>query len=132
MSSPSKGLHVGLWVVQVLLGAAFFMAGLPKATAPIADLAANMPWAVDMPTLTRFIGVSEMLGGVGLILPAAARIQTWLTPLAAAMLALVMVLAAGFHVLRGEFAMIVPNVVLGGLALFVAWGRAKKAPIANR
>lgn len=132
-AQPSKGLHLSLWIVQVLLGVAFLAAGLMKATTPIADLAAKMSWVASAGApLVRFIGVSELLGGLGLILPAATRIKPLLTPLAGAALALVMVLAAGTHVALGEYGALAPNFVLGGLAAFVAWGRFKQAPIAPR
>lgn len=104
-----------------------------KATQPIPELAVKMVWANDIPeALVRFIGVSEVLGGLGLVLPAATRIKPMLTPLAALGLAAIMLLAALFHLVRAEFAAIVTNVVLGGLAMFVAWGRTKKAPILPR
>lgn len=129
----SKGLNIALWIVQVLLGVAFLGAGFMKATTPIADLATKMSWVpVVGEAMTRFIGVSELLGGIGLILPAATRIQPKLTGIAGAALALVMVLAAGTHVYLGEFGVIGVNVVLGGLAGFVAWGRLVKAPIQAR
>lgn len=131
-AKPSKALNVSLWIVQVLLAAAFIMAGLMKSTTPIAELAAKMVWPGELPGLVRFIGVSELLGGVGLLLPALTRIKPQLTALAGAALALVMVLAAGFHVMRGEWSALPINLVLGGLAAFVAWGRFRGAPIAPR
>ena len=131
--APSRGLHVALWIVQVLLGLAFVMAGFTKTFQPLDALAAQMPWTVVVGgTMTRFIGVSELLGGIGLILPAATRIRPGLTALAGAGLATVMLLAAIFHASRGEAMALPVNLVLGGLAAFVAWGRFKKAPIAPR
>ena len=122
-----------VWVVQVLIGLAFTFAGLTKLTQPMDALAVQMPWTVAVGmAMTRFIGVSELLGGIGLILPTALRIKPQLTPLAGAGLALVMLLAAGFHATRAEYPGIAVNVVMGGLAAFVAWGRFKKAPIAGR
>lgn len=130
---PSKGLHYGLWVVQVLLTAAFVMAGLMKLTTPIAELAVKMSWVNHTPAgLVRFIGGSELLGGLGLLLPAATRIKPILTPVAASALVLVMVLAAGFHLYLGEAGLMMPSLVLGVLSAFVAWGRFAKAPIAAR
>ncbi len=132
-STPSRGLHYALWVVQVLLGVMFFFAGVTKASQPMEALALQMPWTVVVGTaMTRFIGVSELLGGLGLILPSALRIMPKLSVLAGAALALVMLLAAGLHASRGEYPAIAINFVLGGLAAFVAWGRFKKAPIAPR
>jgi len=131
--APSKGLHIGLWVAQGLLSAAFLMAGGMKASAPMEQLAAQMPWVTGaMGGAVRFIAIVELLGAVGLILPAATRILPKLTPVAASGLLTVMVLASVTHISRGEFPMIIPNLVLGGLAAFIAWGRFKGAPIAPR
>lgn len=133
VQQPSRGLHIALWVVQVLLGAMFLMAGFTKTFQPMDELAKNMPFTVivGMP-VTRFIGVSELAGALGLILPALTRIRPGLTPLAGAGLALVMLLAFGYHVVHGEFQALPANVILGGLAAFVAWGRSRKAPIPAR
>ncbi|MBI5481912.1 MAG: DoxX family protein [Deltaproteobacteria bacterium] len=132
-ASSKKGLRIGLWIAQALLFAAFGMAGVMKSTAPIAELAKNMAWVGAMPeALVRFIGVSELLGAIGLLAPALTRIKPGLTALAGAALALVMVLAAGVHLWRGELEALPVNVVLGGVAAFVAWGRWKAAPITPR
>jgi hypothetical protein len=71
----------------------------------------------------RFIGLSEVFGALGLILPAATRIKPVLTGLAALGLTLVMVLAVGVHVVRGEGYVLALPLLLGVLAAFVAWGR---------
>lgn len=131
-AQPSRGLHLGLWVVQVLLAVAFGMAGLMKMTTPIEELGKNLPWVLELPGLARFIGVSEFAGALGLILPSATRIQPKLTGIAAAALVVVMVLAVGFHVMKGELAHTAPSLVLGALSAFVAWGRLKAAPISPR
>ncbi len=132
-AKPSKGLHIGLWVVQVLLALMFLFAGTMKTFQPIAALAAQMGWVASVPAaLVRFIGVSELAGGLGLTLPAATRVKPVLTPVAAIGLVTVMVLAAIFHASRGEFDKLPVNVVIGALAAFVAWGRLKKAPITAR
>lgn len=129
----NKKLNVGLWVVQGLLALVFLMSGGMKLTAPIATLIAQgMTWAEGREWLPRFIGASEVLGAIGLILPAATRIMPKLTGVAAAALALVMVLALGTHVAMGDLAHAPPSVVLGALAAFVAWGRLKAAPIPSR
>lgn len=131
-NSPSRGLHIGLWVVQILLGLMFAGVGLMKTSTPLAELAENLPWVTELPRLVRVIGVSEFLGGVGMILPAATRIQPRLTGLAGIGLATVMVLATIFHISRGEPEVIPVNLVLGSLAAFVAWGRLVRAPIEKR
>lgn len=131
---PSKALHIGAWIAQVLLAAAFGMAGLMKLGTPSEELVAQgMTWINDAPAfLPKFIGASEVAGAVGLILPSALRILPKLTPLAAAGLLVVMVLASLLHLSLGEFAAIGANAVLGGLAAFVLWVRIRKAPIAPR
>jgi putative oxidoreductase len=132
-ASASKGLNIGLWVAQVVLALAFVLGGAMKMFTPIEELAAQMPWISGaMGGAVRFIGLVEVLGALGLILPAATRIQPKLTPLAALGLLVVMVLAMITHISRGEVPMIAPNIVLGGLAAFIAWGRFKKAPIQSR
>lgn len=132
-AASKRALRASLWVAQALLSAAFIMAGFMKATAPIAELATQMAWVNDFATpIVRFIGVAELLGGLGLLLPSITRIKPVLTPIAASGLLAVMVLAAGYHVAKGEAALIVPNILLGALAAFIAWGRHKAAPIAPR
>jgi uncharacterized membrane protein YphA (DoxX/SURF4 family) len=134
-AAPARrtGLTVTLWVVQVALAALFGMAGLMKLTQPIDALAASLPWVTSVPEmLVRFIGAAEFAGALGLILPSLIRIQPRLTALAALGLAVVMVLASAFHLTRGEASMLPMNLVIGLLALSVAWGRGKAAPITPR
>jgi hypothetical protein len=134
IATPSgRGLRVALWVAQSVTAALFAMAGSMKSTLPIAELATKLPWTASAPeALVRFIGVAELAGAVGLLLPALTRIKPGLTALAGAALTLVMILAAGFHVSRSEFGALPINLVLGSLAAFVAWGRFRAAPIAPR
>ena len=129
----SRTVHVALWITQALLTAVFLLVGYTHAIAPIAVAIARAPWVASLPVpLVRFIGVTELAGALGVLLPAATRIQPALTPLAAAGLSTIMVLAIPFHMLRGETQEIAINLVLGALAAFVAWGRARRAPIAPR
>lgn len=127
-------MHLALWAVQALLALAFLAAGGMKLATPIDQLLANgMTFVAYTPEpLVRFIGASEVAGALGLILPSALRLAPRLTPLAAALLAVVMVLAAGAHLSHGEAPMVLPNIVLGGLSAFVAWGRLRRAPILPR
>ncbi|HEY0014839.1 MAG TPA: DoxX family protein [Longimicrobium sp.] len=134
-AAPARrtGLTVTLWVVQVALAALFGMAGLMKLTQPIDALAASLPWVTSVPEmLVRFIGAAEFAGALGLILPSLTRIQPRLTALAALGLAVVMALASAFHLTRGEASMLPMNLVIGLLALSVAWGRGKAALITPR
>jgi uncharacterized membrane protein YphA (DoxX/SURF4 family) len=126
-------MKIVLWILQILLAAAFIAAGAMKLTQPLAMLATALPWTADVPgALVRFIGVAEILGALGLVLPAATRILPRLTPLAAAALAVDMVLATLFHLVRGEAMAVPPTLVLAALLVFVAWGRAFRAPVAPR
>jgi putative oxidoreductase len=128
-----KALTIALWVAQVLLFVAFGMAGFPKLTTPLDQLVGMMPWVGAVPgALVRFIGLAELAGAIGVVLPAATRVRPGLTPLAALGLLTVMVLAAVFHQSRGEASVLPVHAVLGGLAAFVAWGRSSRAPIAAR
>ena len=126
-----RSLHIGLWVVQGLLALAFGMSGLMKLGTPYAELAAKFAWArATAEPLVKFIGVAEVAGALGLILPALTRIKPMLTPLAAAGFVVIMILATALHLRLGE--MPLPNFILGGLAAFVAWGRFRRVPILPR
>ena len=115
-------MNVVLWIIAGLLAVAFAGAGLMKLAQPKAKLAASgMAWTEDFSDgQVKGIGAVEVLGALGLILPAALGIAEILTPLAAAGLALTMVGAAITHLRRKEGSMVPINVVLGGLAVFVA------------
>lgn len=116
-------MNIALWVVQALLALAFLMAGSMKAF-QYEKAKATMAWVKDVSKgLVSFIGLAEILGALGLVLPAVLGLPAILTPLAAAGLVLTMLLAAGFHLKRGENQAIVANLVLGALAAFVAYGR---------
>ncbi|WP_271856020.1 DoxX family protein [Patiriisocius marinus] len=129
----NKAINIVLWIAQGLLAVMFIMAGIMKATQPVEALAESLPWVTSTPLgLVRFIGISELLGGLGLLIPSIFRFKPMLTVWAALGLALIMVLAAGFHATRGEFPNIGMNVVLIGIALFIVWGRSKKAPIFSK
>jgi hypothetical protein len=129
-------MNLALWVLQILWGAFFIVSGGGKALCFRAALweraLQQIPWLPGVPrALFVFIGVSEFLGGLGLILPAITRVKPRLTPLAAAGLAAVMILASAFHLVRGEFAFMCLTLVLGAVAGFVAYGRLVLKPIAE-
>lgn len=132
-STPGKGWNITLWIAQVLLAIGFLAGGWGKMVWPMEQIHAQVPWAPAVPEyLMRFIGVSEVLGAIGLILPALTRIRPGLTILSAAGLALIMALAAGFHLFRTEYFMILYNIVYFAFAVFIAWGRLVKHPIQPR
>lgn len=122
-----------LWVLQVLLGVYFFSTGIVHFIVP-PGLPAPMAWMYELsPGLHYFSGTAEILAGLGLILPGLTRIQTRLTPLAALGLVLVMTGAVVWHATRsGEFANIFMNIILMGLAGFVAYGRWKFSPLKDK
>src|SRR5947207_2021195 len=123
-------MNIALWVVQILLALAFGMAGIMKVTQPIDRLEARMGWVKSVgPRGVRLIGSLEILGAIGLILPAVTGILPWLTPLAATGLVFTMIGALITHGRRGEYSQIGINVVLLLLALFVAYGRFVIVPI---
>ena len=122
-----------LWVLQVLLACFFVMVGYSHALAPLAQVSQEAVWMQHVPrALSLFIGYAELAGGLGLIIPAATRIAPWLTPLAALGLATIMILAIVFHMVRGEASVVGIQALLAALALFIAWGRWRKAPISAR
>lgn len=116
-------MNIVFWVVQIILGLAFIMFGSMK-TFQYEKAKVSLPWVKDSSKgLVTFIGVAELLGGLGLILPYATGIAPILTPIAAFGLGLVMILAAGLHVKRKENQAIGMNIIFLALAIFVAIGR---------
>jgi uncharacterized membrane protein YphA (DoxX/SURF4 family) len=123
-------MNIALWIVQILLALAFAMAGIMKVTQPIDRLETRMGWVKDVgPRGVRLIGSLEILGAIGLILPAVTGILPWLTPVAAVGFVLTMAGAMITHGRRGEYSGIGVNVVLLLLALFVVYGRFVIVPI---
>lgn len=131
--TTGKPLRIGLWIAQALVAAVFCAAGVVKLTTPIPELSAMMPWTGQYPaTFVRAIGLIDLAGGLGILLPSLTRILPRLTVLAALCCVVLQVFAIVFHLSRGE-AMAVPlNLVLLPLCAFVLWGRAKRAPIRPR
>ena len=119
-------MNVGLWVLQVLLG--LFMAvasGLPKLIIPVEQL--PMPIPIPGPLLV-FIGVAEIAGGLGLILPGLFKIRPGLTPLAAAGLGLVAISGMAYQVAAGEPGNAVFALAITVLCALVGYGRWQVAP----
>jgi uncharacterized membrane protein YphA (DoxX/SURF4 family) len=117
-------MNIAIWILQGVLGAMFMMSGTMKATSEKSKLAVKMPWVNDYSAgMVKFIGVSQLLGGIGLIVPWATGILPILTPIAGVGLALVMLLAAIYHLGKKEYNAIGINALLGGLALVIAIAR---------
>jgi len=115
-----------LWVVQILLALLFLFAGGSK----LFMSAAQLTGQTSMPAwFLRFIGVMEILGGLGLVLPGMLRIHTALTPLAAAGLSIIMIGAVVITIQTMGAATAILPFATGALALFVAYGRWPLAPL---
>ncbi len=118
-----------LWIVQILLALMFLFHGRIMLSPP-ASLQAGMAYIRAIPIgLRRFIGVAEILAGIGSVLPALTGVLPWLTPLAAVGLVILMVAAAIFHIPRKEYGNVVFNLILLALAAFVAYGRFVVVPL---
>jgi len=127
--TSNKKLNITLWVIQVVLAAMYLMAGYQKTFGDLAVVVKTIFWVAYTPApLVRFIGTCELLGAVGLILPAALKIRPQLTTLAAAGLSLIMLLANILHIYRGEYYVLPMTLLLLAMAAFVAYGRWKLAP----
>jgi uncharacterized membrane protein YphA (DoxX/SURF4 family) len=127
-------MNIVLWIIQVLLALLFLFAGGTKLVLPTEVLKSmGSPNQVQFPWLfIRFIGVCEVLGALGLILPGLLRIRPNLTPLAAAGLTILMIGAVVVSLMgEGVGAAVVP-LITGLLAAFVAYGRWKVAPLRGR
>lgn len=114
-----------LWIIQGLLAALFLLAGGMKLVLPLEQLTGPVPmpgWFV------RFIGVAEVLGGIGLVVPGIAGIRPGLTPLAAVGLLVIMVGAVVITLAGGDVAPALIPLVVGLLLAFVAYGRWRLAP----
>src|SRR5262245_28365969 len=123
-------MNTSLWIAQVLLVLFFGAAGVVHGLLPVEEVAKSAPWADDVPVaLLRFIGISELAGAIGVLVPALTRIKPFLTPLAALGCLTLMILAAVFHLSRGETGMVPLNLSVALVAAFVWWGRSRKVPI---
>jgi hypothetical protein len=122
-------MNVVLWVIQVLLALLFLFAGVTKLILPIEEMIKQMA----MPGLfLRLLGVAEVLGALGLILPGLFRVKSWLTPLAAVGLTIIVIGATVTTLMIGGGATALFPLVTALLAGFVAYGRWRLAPLRER
>ncbi len=122
-------MNVALWGVQGLLAALFLFAGGAKLVLPLDQMAGP----VALPGwFLRFLGVAEVLGALGLILPGLLRIKTGLTPLAATGMVIIMIGATVIALRIGPVGPAMFPLVTGLLAAFVAYGRWRLAPLPAR
>ncbi len=121
-------MNILLWILQILLAALFLFAGIVKLVMPIEQLTAGMK--VPIPgSLLIFIGVLEVLGGLGLVLPSLLKIKPILTPVAAIGLAIIMIGAVVVTLMGGDVLPALSPFIVGVLCMFVAYGRLKLRPI---
>lgn len=122
-----KGISIPLWTTQGVLSAIFLFAGFMKFVTPLEEMTkgSSLPgWFL------LFIGAMEVLGGIGLIVPALTRIRPVLTPIAACGLVIIMVGATILSIPMGPIALL--PLLVGILASFVAYGRFRLKPIPAR
>lgn len=119
MKRKTEVMKILKWVLLILLAVAFIFAGITKIITPYEELVSQMPWAEDFSSTTiMVIGVLEVLGALGLLLPKILKKYTFFIPISAIAFTLTMVGALVVHLNRGES--IVPNLVLLVLSLVVA------------
>jgi uncharacterized membrane protein YphA (DoxX/SURF4 family) len=124
-------MNILLWIIQVLLALLFIFAGGMKLIVPTDLLMAQaLPGSTQFPSwFMKFIGVVELLGGLGLILPGVSRRNQKLTPLAAAGLVIVMIGAVAISVKDHGIQAGVTPLIVGLLCAFVAYGRWELRPL---
>lgn len=129
---PDRFLRVSLWIAQMVIFVSFVPAGAMKLYLPISELADIWAWVGALPSsFVRILGIIDIAGGVGVVLPALTRIQPRLTVLAALGCVALQICAMIFHFARGELSVLPFNFVMLALAAFIVWGR-RKAPILAR
>lgn len=125
----SKTFNIILWIAQGLLALTFVWAGFMKIFKP-EDL--PFAWVKDNANLVLFTGVIDLLAGIGIVFPTLLRLKTKLTIFAAYGIIVLMIVASIFHISRGEAKDIGFNIFMLLVAVFVAWGRQKRATIIDK
>lgn len=122
-------MNIALWIVAALFAFGFISGGIVKQVWSFERYAAKLHWPQDFtPGKVKFMGVVEMLGGLGLVLPGLFGIATVLVPIAASGMALYMAGAVTERVRRDEYRELIGDLVFLGAMLFVAWGRFGPQP----
>lgn len=121
-----KRKHTLLWVFQIVLALVFGAMGGMKLFLSQQHLAELMIWPGLVPEgLVRFNGAAELLAALGLVLPGLTGVKPWLTCYAGYGITVIMIMAMGFHMSHSGWYLILPNLLLAGMALFVAVGRTE-------
>ena len=126
-----KKLNVVLWVIQGLLALLYLFAGATKFILPMDQMLKRMPIALSA-TFVRFIGVAELAGALGLILPGLLKTRPGLTPLAAAGLFIIMTGATVITAMGGQATQAATPLLAGLLVGFVAFGRWRLVPLKGK
>jgi uncharacterized membrane protein YphA (DoxX/SURF4 family) len=127
--AAAKRINIAIWTLQVLLACLFLFAGGAKLVLPIAEMTKQIP----LPGLfLRFLGVVELAGAVGLVVPSLLKIRPYLTPLAAGGLVIVMSGATAISMAGGKVAPAIPPFVVGCLAGLIIYARTRVVPIRER
>ena len=123
-----RKLNVLLWVLQILLAMLFTFSGVMKFIMPVEEMTKQ----ISLPGwFLHFIGVAEILGAIGLVLPGVLRIRAGLTPLAAAALVVIMIGATAVNLKTGQRGAALTTVVVGLLLVFPAYNRWRMVPHAQ-
>lgn len=123
-----RKLNVLLWVLQILLAMLFTFSGVMKFIMPVEEMTKQIPlsgWFL------HFIGVAEILGAIGLVLPGVLRIRAGLAPLAAVGLVVIMIGATAVNLKTGQRGAALTTVVVGLLLVFLAYNRWRMVPHAQ-
>ncbi len=118
-------MKITLRIAQILTAVLLLMGAVMKFM-PIEKISAMMPWTGQVPPiLVRLLGLIDLLGALGLVLPDMLHVKPRLTVWAAIGTILLMLCAIFFHISRGESSVIGFNILVAALAIFIAWGRNK-------
>lgn len=126
-TGSGKRLAAALWTAQICLAALFLFAGVMKFVMPVEEMTKQSSLSG---AFLHFVRVAEMLGGIGLVVPAVFRIWPWLTPIAACGLVIIMIGATVISMPMGWFALF--PLLVGIIAGFVAYGRFQLRPVKAR
>lgn len=117
-------MNIALWIVAGIFGVAYVAGGIVKLTMPYEKYAAKLGWPEDFtPGKVRFMGVVEVLGGIGLVLPGLVDVAPVLVPVAASGMALYMAGAITERIRRGEYKELLGDLIFLAAMIFIAWGR---------
>lgn len=117
-------MNIALWIVAGVFGVAYVAGGIIKLTMAYEKYAAKLHWPEDFtPGNVRFMGAVEVLGGIGLVLPALVNVAPILVPIAASGMALYMAGAITERLRRSEYKELLGDLLFLAAMIFIAWGR---------